>query len=85
MSKLSRAVNIQDLRTLAKRRLPKVVFDYLDGGAEDEITMRANSQVFGDVTFRPRHAVSFAECDMRTRVLGLDLSLPFILAPVGYS
>lgn len=70
---------------MAKRRLPRVVFDYLDGGAEDEITMRANSQVFGDVTFRPRHAVSFAECDMRTRVLGMDLSLPFILAPVGYS
>jgi isopentenyl diphosphate isomerase/L-lactate dehydrogenase-like FMN-dependent dehydrogenase len=85
VSKLSHAVNIQDLRTLAKRRLPKVVFDYLDGGAEDEITMRANSQVFCDVTFRPRHAVSFAECDMRTRALGQDLSLPFILAPVGYS
>ena len=85
MSKISRAVNIQDLRTLAKRRLPKVVFDYLDGGADDEITMRANSQVFSDVTFRPRHAVSFPECDMRTRVLGQDLSLPFILAPVGYS
>jgi isopentenyl diphosphate isomerase/L-lactate dehydrogenase-like FMN-dependent dehydrogenase len=84
-SKVSRAVNIQDLRNLAKRRLPNVVFDYLDGGAEDEITLRANMQVFSELTFRPRHAVSFSQCDLRTRVLGLDLSLPFLLAPVGYS
>lgn len=84
-SKLSRAVNIEDLRNLARRRLPNVVFDYLDGGAEDEITLRANTQVFGELMFRPRHAVSFAQCDLRTRVLGRDLSLPFLLAPVGYS
>jgi isopentenyl diphosphate isomerase/L-lactate dehydrogenase-like FMN-dependent dehydrogenase len=84
-SKISRAVNIQDVRNLARQRLPNVVFDYLDGGAEDEITLRANTQVFGELTFRPRHAVSFPQCDLRTRVLGLDLSLPFLLAPVGYS
>jgi isopentenyl diphosphate isomerase/L-lactate dehydrogenase-like FMN-dependent dehydrogenase len=83
--KVSKAVNIQDLRTLAKCRLPDVVFDYLDGGAEDEITLRANRQVFCDVTFRPRHAVSFPQCNLRTRVLGMDLALPFLLAPVGYS
>jgi isopentenyl diphosphate isomerase/L-lactate dehydrogenase-like FMN-dependent dehydrogenase len=84
-SKVSRAVNIQDLRNLARRRLPNVVFDYLDGGAEDEITLRANTQVFCELTFRPRHAVSFPQCDLHTRVLGQDLSLPFLLAPVGYS
>jgi len=83
--KVTRAVNIQDLRTLAQRRLPNVVFDYLDGGAEDEVTLRANTQVFCDLTFRPRHAVSFSKCNLRTRVLGFDLSLPFLLAPVGYS
>jgi isopentenyl diphosphate isomerase/L-lactate dehydrogenase-like FMN-dependent dehydrogenase len=83
--KVARAVNIHDLRVLAKRRLPDVVFDYLDGGAEDEVTLRANSQVFGDITFRPRHAVFVPQCDLRTRVLGIDLSLPFVLAPVGYS
>ncbi len=83
--KVSKAVNIHDLRTLAKRRLPEVVFDYLDGGAEDEVTLRANCQVFCDVTFRPRHAVSFPQCNLRTRVLGMDLALPFLLAPVGYS
>jgi L-lactate dehydrogenase (cytochrome) len=83
--RLSKAINIQDLRALAKRRLPDVVFDYLDGGAEDEITLRANCQVFCDVTFRPRHAVSFPQCNLRTRVLRMDLSVPFLLGPVGYS
>jgi isopentenyl diphosphate isomerase/L-lactate dehydrogenase-like FMN-dependent dehydrogenase len=83
--KLSRALNIHDLRGLAKRRLPDVVFDYLDGGAEDEVTLRANCRVFGDVTFRPRHAVHVPDCDLRARVLGVDLALPFVLAPIGYS
>jgi L-lactate dehydrogenase (cytochrome) len=65
--------------------LPKSVFDYLDGGAEGEVTLRENCRIFDDVTFRPRHAVSFPACDLHTRVLGFDLSLPILLAPVGYS
>jgi len=69
----------------ARRRIPKSVFDYLDGGAEAEITLRENCRVFEDVTFRPRHAVAFPECDLRTRVLGFGLALPFLLAPIGYS
>jgi isopentenyl diphosphate isomerase/L-lactate dehydrogenase-like FMN-dependent dehydrogenase len=81
----SKAINIQDLRRMAQRRLPKVVFDYVDGGAEDEITLRANEQVFGELTFRPRHAVSFPHCNLRTKVLNFDLAIPFLLAPVGYS
>jgi len=80
-----RVINVQDFRSLARRRLPRVVFDYLDGGAEDEITLRENRRAFEEVTFRPRHAVAFAECDLRTRVLSCDLALPMILAPVGYS
>jgi isopentenyl diphosphate isomerase/L-lactate dehydrogenase-like FMN-dependent dehydrogenase len=83
--KVSKALNIYDLRTLAQRRLPDVVFDYLDGGAEGEITLHANTQVFCDVTFRPRHAVYIEKCSLRTSVLGNNLSLPFLLAPVGYS
>lgn len=78
-------VNIADFRSLARQRLPKVVFDYLDGGAEGEVTLRENCRVFEDVTFRPRHAVAAPSCDLRTRVLGFDLSLPVLLAPVGYS
>jgi len=80
-----RVINIQDLRHLAQRRLPKVVFDYLDGGAESEVTLRENCRVFDDVTFRPRQAVAIPECDLRTRVLSADLAFPAILAPIGYS
>lgn len=78
-------VNIADLRALARRRLPRVVFDYVDGGAEDEITLRENRRAFEEIAFRPRQAVAMSHCDLRTRVLGCDLSLPALLAPVGYS
>jgi len=80
-----RVVSISDFRPLARRRVPKAVFDYLDGGAEGEVTLRENCRAFEDVTFRPRHAVAVPQCDLRARVLGFDLSLPILLAPVGYS
>ncbi len=80
-----RVVSVEDFRPIARRRVPKAVFDYLDGGAEGEVTLRENCRVFNDVTFRPRHAVSHPGCDLRARVLGFDLSLPVLLAPVGYS
>src|SRR5438046_5345687 len=83
--KSPRVVNIADLRALAQRRLPRAVFDYLDGGAEAEVTLRENCRAFEDVTFRPRHAVAVPDCDLRTRVLGFDISFPALLAPVGYS
>jgi isopentenyl diphosphate isomerase/L-lactate dehydrogenase-like FMN-dependent dehydrogenase len=66
-----RVVCVEDLRPLARRRVPRAVFDYLDGGAEGEVTLRENCRTFEDVTFRPRHAVAFSDCDLRTRVLGL--------------
>ena len=80
-----RVVNIADLRLSARRRLPRVVFDYLDGGAEGEVTLQENCNAFEEVTFRPRHAVAVPKCELRTRVLGCDLSFPVVLAPVGYS
>ena len=79
------AVTIADLRRLAKRRLPRVVFDYVDGGADDERTLRENSRAFEDVIFRPRNAVANAPVDLRTTVLETALELPFLLAPVGSS
>lgn len=79
-----RVVNVSDLRRLAKRRLPAVVFAYIDGGAEDEITLRENSRAFSDIAFRPRQCVAVPSCDLRTTVLGTTLDLPFILAPVGF-
>ncbi|HUC30518.1 MAG TPA: alpha-hydroxy acid oxidase [Candidatus Acidoferrum sp.] len=80
-----RVVCIEDFRPIARQRIPKSVFDYLDGGAEGEVTLRENCRIFNDVTFRPRHAVALAACDLCTTVLGFKLSLPFMLAPVGYS
>jgi isopentenyl diphosphate isomerase/L-lactate dehydrogenase-like FMN-dependent dehydrogenase len=80
-----RVINIEDLRRLAERRLPRVVFDYIDGGAEAELTLRANRRAFEAVTFRPRCAVATSTCDLRTTVLGTPLSMPVILAPVGSS
>src|SRR5271154_684229 len=80
-----RVVCIEEFRPIARARAPKSVFDYLDGGAEGEVTLRENCRIFNDVTFRPRHAIEVAKCDLRTRVLGFDLALPFLLAPVGYS
>jgi L-lactate dehydrogenase (cytochrome) len=80
-----RVVNIEDLRRMARRRLPRVVFDYLDGGAEDEITLRENCAAFRDLTFRPRMAVKLEQVNLGTQVLGTDIALPLMLAPVGYS
>jgi L-lactate dehydrogenase (cytochrome) len=83
-SRISKSVNIEDLCELARRRLPRIVFNYLDGGAEAEWTLRENRRAFDAVTFRPRQAIAVPTCDLRTRVLGTDLSMPLLLAPVGY-
>jgi isopentenyl diphosphate isomerase/L-lactate dehydrogenase-like FMN-dependent dehydrogenase len=82
---LSQVVNIEDLRTIAQRRLPRAVFDYLDGGAEAESTLAENCRAFRDVVFRPRGAVAVSECNLKTKVLGHEISFPAMLAPVGYS
>jgi len=85
MADVSKAVNIADLRLMAMRRLPKMVFDYIDGGAEREWTLRENMRAFEDVMLRPRSAVATPKCDLSTTVLGLNIDLPLILAPVGSS
>ena len=79
-----RVLNIEDLRRLARRRLPAVVFDYIDGGAEDEVTLARELPRVRDVTFRPRQCVAVPGCELRTTVLGIELALPFMLAPVGF-
>jgi L-lactate dehydrogenase (cytochrome) len=80
---MRRIVNIADLRLAAKRRLPRAVFDYIDGGADAEWTLRENVRAFDDVLLRPRSAVATPSCDLRTTVLGESIELPFLLAPVG--
>jgi L-lactate dehydrogenase (cytochrome) len=76
-------VNIADLRRLAKRRLPRAAFDYIDGGADAEVTLRENCRAFEEVALRPRSAVVTPAVELGTSVLGQKLALPFLLAPVG--
>lgn len=79
------ALNIEDLRQRARRRLPRLVFDYIDGGADDEMTLRENCRAFEEVTFRPRCAVPAGSCELATTVAGSPLALPLMLGPVGSS
>src|SRR6201987_94492 len=87
MAKLSssRVLNIAELRRIAKRRAPRAVCDYLDGGPDSEITLRENCRAFEDIIFRPHQAIAMENCDLRTTVLGHEISFPAMLAPVGYS
>jgi len=78
-------VNIEDLRRIAHARVPKAVFDYLDGGAEAELTLAENIRAFREVTFRPRGAIAVHDCNLKTNVLGYEIAFPAMLAPVGYS
>jgi len=81
----SRFVNIEDLRQAARRRLPRSVFDYIDGGADGEVTLRENVRAYQDIAFRPRCAIETPPPDLRTTVIGTPISMPVILAPVGSS
>ena len=82
---LSNCYSITDLRRAAKRRLPKAVFDYMDGAAEDEVTLYRNQADFGRYELLPRFLVDVENVDLSTRVLGADIDVPFILAPTGMS
>lgn len=82
---LLRVVNIADLRSLARKRLPRAVFDYVDGGADGEVTLRDSTRIWDQVLFRPRQAVRLDSIDTRTTVLGSALDAPILLAPIGYT
>jgi len=83
--RLRSAVTVEDLRRLAKRRLPTGVFDYVDGGAEDERTLAHNSSAFALLEFRPDVLCDVSEIDTSTTLLGKRIPLPLILAPTGYT
>jgi len=75
--------NVGDLRELARRRLPRMIFDLVDGAAEDEVTMRANEAAFSKVEFRPRTLVDVSTRSIETTVAGMSLSTPIVLAPAA--
>ncbi len=81
--RVGRCHNIDDLRALARRRVPRAVFDYVDGGAWDEVTSRRNRTDFARLTIRPRVLVDVASIDTSTSVLGRPVSIPVIGAPTG--
>jgi L-lactate dehydrogenase (cytochrome) len=83
--RLVSAANIDDLRRIAKRRLPAGVFDYIDGGAEDEVAMRANRDAFGRYEFRPRVLRDVSKVDPSSTLLGAPVPFPLVLAPTGYT
>ena len=83
--RLATAASVEDLRRVAKRRLPRGVFDYIDGGAEDERTLGNNSAAFARIEFRPRVLRSVASIDTTTTLLGEPLPFPLVLAPTGFT
>lgn len=85
MAELARAQSIEDLRRMAARRLPRAMFDFIDGGAEDELTLRANREAFERLRFRPRVLVDVSRLDTRTALLGADAPLPLAISPTGMS
>jgi len=83
--RLARAASVADLRRLAQRRLPGGVFDYIDGGAEDERTLAANQRAFASTTFRPRVLRGISEVQTESAVLNAPLTYPLVLAPTGFT
>ena len=83
--RLSRAASVADLRELARKRLPAGVFDYIDGAAEDELTMERNAAAFDQWEFVPRVLRDVSEIDLSVDLLGRRHPLPFALAPTGFT
>ncbi len=83
--RLNGAATVDDLRAIARRRLPRGVFDYIDGGAEDERSMARNTNAFGRIEFRPRVLREVGTVDPSTTLLGRPLPFPLVLAPTGFT
>jgi len=83
MTDVSQAYNIADLRRLAKRRLPRMIFDFIDGGAEDEVTLRANRDAYERLRFAPRVLRNVVKVDTACEVLGAASNYPIVVAPTG--
>jgi (S)-mandelate dehydrogenase len=83
MAELERAVNIEDLRRIARRRLPRAIFDFFDGGAEDETTLRDNRAAFERVRLLPRVLVNVSKVDTRVSLFGRETTVPLAIAPTG--
>jgi len=83
--RLARALTIADLRRAARRRTPRPVFDYTDGAAEAEVSLRRARELFADLEFWPQILQDVAQIDTSTTVLGARSELPFAFAPTGFT
>jgi L-lactate dehydrogenase (cytochrome) len=83
--KLKDCNNVADLRKLAKRNLPWPIFNYMDGGADDELTLGRNTDAFNDYELLPSQLSDVSSIDMKTTVLGQEIEWPVFLAPTGAS
>jgi L-lactate dehydrogenase (cytochrome) len=83
--RIARAASVADLRKMARRRLPRGVFDYIDGAAEDERSLASNSDAYGRIEFRPRVLRDVSGVDTTTTLLGRPLPFPLVLAPTGFT
>jgi isopentenyl diphosphate isomerase/L-lactate dehydrogenase-like FMN-dependent dehydrogenase len=81
----SAPATVEDVRRLARRRLPRLAFDFVDGGADAELSLRRNAEAFERRALRPRQLVGVAARDLRTTVLGQPVELPVLVAPTGMS
>jgi len=77
------AINIEDLRAIAMRKLPRFVFAYVDGGAEDERTLAGNREAFARLRFRPRTLVDVSKRALSAQMLGAPSALPIVVGPTG--
>lgn len=84
-SRLARAASIGDLRAIARRRTPRSVFDYVDGAAEAEVSLRRAREAFARVEFRPRVLRDVTVVDAGRDVVGTPSTLPLVLAPTGFT
>ncbi|HET9391534.1 MAG TPA: alpha-hydroxy acid oxidase [Steroidobacteraceae bacterium] len=80
---ISRAINVADLREIARRRIPGFIFEYVEGGAEDEVTLRRNRQAFEGLRFVPQTLVSTTGRQQGTKLFGRATSAPLVVAPTG--
>src|SRR5262245_55865614 len=80
---LAGAVNIEDLRLMAKRRLPRAIFDFFDGGAEGEVTLRDNCDAFQRVRLLPKVLVDVSSVSLQTELFAKSTNLPLAIAPTG--
>jgi (S)-mandelate dehydrogenase len=83
MSGIDSAINIDDLKRLAKRRLPKIMFDFIEGGVEDEVALRTNANAFRDVRLVPRYYVDTTNRSQKAKLFGREFASPFGIAPTG--